>query len=392
MVAQPAANNPTWLGQAKFRSQTMGSISADVGQNIPRPFDLPQIGYVESLDLSVLLTFTFSAAPTQLDAFGVASGSLARVTVFVNSIGNLCDVSGMSLAYISAIEFAYRYGSSGLMPFPSATIAPASVGTTQKQNSYHYRIPLGLYLVNFPFPIGLFQTALQNLSVRLIVRWLPIQGVGGSPGSGTYTGGTVGAQQQGQCQINESYFDPIQAPTAQPYLGFIHRWSEFQTSLNKAGDTDILLPGQNYYTRILYEIVSGAAGNLNLDRTNLQRLRLMYGANLAPFDEDETNQEVTQRMARQYPGLVNTMASVGGISAGGAGAPMTGVYWHDWIADTHDNRDWINAAATTNLRSRLTMATTGNYSGGGYINAVTEEVAPLALPAGAVVQGQAPPV
>lgn len=390
MVAQQAPA-PTWLGQAKFRSQTMGAITADAGQNIPRPFDLPQIGYLESLDLSTLLTFTFSTAPTGLDAFGAVAASLARVTVFVNSIGNLCDVSGFSLGFISAIEFAYRYGASALMPFPSATVAFGSVGTTAKTNSYHHRIPLGLYLLNFPFPIGLFQTALQNLSVRLIVRWLPIQGTAGNPGSGTYTGGVVGSQQSGQVQINESYFDPIQAPTAQPYLGFIHRWSEFQTSLNKAGDTDILLPGQNYYSRILYEIVSGGAGALALDSTHLQRLRLMYGANLAPFDEDETNQEVTQRMQRQYPGLV---ASMNGVpqGAGNAGASTLGVYWHDWVADTHDNRDWINAAATTNLRSRLTMAATGTYTGGGYINAVTEEIAPLALPAGAVVQGQAPPV
>jgi hypothetical protein len=364
----------------------MGSIPADVGQGVPRPFDIPQVGYVESLDLSTLLTFTFSTAPTGTDAMGALSGDLARVTVFVNSIGNLCDVSGFSLAYISAIEFAYRYGASGLMPAPSAFTVAGSVGTTAKTNAWHHRIPLGLYLNNFPYPIGLFQTALQNLSVRLIVRWLPVQGTAGNPGSGSYTGGVVGSQQNGQCQINESYFDPISAPSAQPYLGFIHRWSEFQTSLNKAGDTDVLLPGQNYYTRILYEIVSGGTGALALDSTHLQRLRLMYGANLAPFDEDETNGEVSQRMQRQYPGLYAAMvAGVGGVSG-------LGVYWHDWLADTHDNRDWINAAATTNLRSRLTMASTGTYTGGGYINTVTEEVAPLALPAGAVVQGQAPPV
>ena len=384
MVASAPA--PTWLGQAKIRSQTMGVIASDTGLQVPKPFDIPQVGYLESLDLSTFLTFTFSGAPSGVDAFGPMQADLQRVTVFVNSIGNLCDVSGFSLAYISAMEFAYRYGNSSLQPSPSAFTAFGSVGTTALTNKWFHRIPLGLYLRNFPYPIGLFQTALQNLSVRLIVRWLPIQGTAGTPGSGSYTGGTVGVQQSGNLQINETYFDPITAPSAQPYLGFIHRWSEFQTALTKSGDTDILLPGQNYYSRIIYEIVTGAAGSLALDSTHLNRLRLMYGANLAPFDEDETAGEVSKRMQRQYPGLYAAMV------AGVSGASGLGVYWHDWIMDTHDNRDWINAAATTNLRSRLTMATTGTYSGGGYINTVTEEIAPLALPAGAVVQGQAPAV
>jgi len=358
----------------------------DSGQNVPRPFDIPQVGYAESFDLATLMSFTYSVAPTGTDAFGPLTGQMARITVFVNSIGNLADLSGFSAAFVSAIEYAYRYGSSTLEGAPSSYLAFGAVGTTAKTNVTHHRIPLGLYLLNFPYPIGLFQTALQNLSVRLIVRWLPLVATAGTPGSGAYLGGTVSAGQQGQVSINETYFDPITAPSAQPYLGFIHRWSEFQTSLNKAGDTDILLPGQNYYTRVIYQIVSGAAGALALDGTHLTRLRLMYGANLAPFDEDETSFEASKRMQRQYPGLYQAMVT------GWGGNTYLGVYWHDWIADSHDNRDWINAAATTNLRSRLTLSASGNYTGGGYINTVTEEVAPLALPAGAVVQGQAPPV
>ena len=210
---------------------------------------------------------------------------------------------------------------------------------------------------------------------------LPLRATAGTPGTGLYVpaGGTTVVQDEtGQTQMVEKYFDPIGDQASQPYLGFLHRWTQWQVPLNKSGDLQILLPGQNYYLRMIYWIVSGAAGALAPDTTNLQRLRLMYGANLASLDEDETKKEVSARMRRQYGSMFSSLPP--------------GVYTHDFVHETHDNQDWINAAGTTNLRSVLTMSPSGTYTGGGYVNIAVEEVAPLLLPAGAVVQGSAPMV
>lgn len=368
----------TWVQSAKKREQTIGSILSDTGTLAPRTQVIPQVGYLDRLNMSEALQFQFNtAAATSADAFAAVGGNLRRITLFVNSIGNLFDCSGFMAGIIDAIDNNYNYGNGAkVQATPAVFASAAGAGVASTTNKWFFHIPLGLYLTNAPWPIGLFQTALQNLSIRLNVLWQPLRGVAGTPGSGMYVpaGGTlVTTDQNGQLQINETYFDPIADQASQPYLGFIHRWQEFQVPLTSGGDTQILLPGQNYYTRIILAIVSGGSGALALDGTNLQRLRLMYGANLAPFDEDETKGEVSARMRRQYGLTFETFP--------------VGVYTLDFIHQTHDNRDWINAAGTTNLRVVVTMANSGTYTGGGYILVATEEVAPLALPAAAQVQG-----
>lgn len=372
----------SWTGQAKLRRQTIGSVANKQGKGNPQFFDLPNIGYLSDVEIATQLAFQFGvAAATSADAFAAGQGGIDRVTLFVNSIGNLCDVDGFMLAVITAIDDQYRYGNSKFQGAPASFVSAVTAGTNATTDKWFHRIPLSLELKNLPWPIGLFQTALQNLNVRLQIRQLPLLATAGIPGTGLYVpagGTTVVSDEAGQNQLLEKYFDPIGDKASQPYLGFIHRWSQWQVPLTKSGDLQILLPGQNYYTRILYAIVTGAGGALALDSTHLQRLRLMYGANLAPFDEDETKGEVSARMRRQYGLLMDSLPA--------------GVYSHDWIHETHDNRDWINAAGTTNLRAVLTMDPAGTYTGGGYVNVAVEEVAPLVLPAGLTVQGSAPGV
>lgn len=371
----------TWTQQAKKREQTVGSILSDTGTLTPRTFVVPQVGYLDRLNLAEALTFQLgTAAAASADGFAAAGGNLRRITLFVNSIGNLFDCSGFMTGIIDAIDNNYYYGNGAkVQATPAVFASAATAGTSVTTNKWFFHIPVGLYLQNAPWPIGLFQTALQNLSIRLNVLWQPTLGSSSSNsnhGQAMYIPAattTVTSAQSGQLQVNETYFDPIADQASQPYLGFIHRWQEFQVPLTAGGDTQILLPGQNYYTRIIIAIVSGAANALALDGTNLQRIRLMYGANLAPFDEDETKNEVSERMRRQYGLTFETFP--------------TGVYTLDFIHQTHDNRDWINAAGTTNLRLVVTMSNSGTYTGGGYILVATEEVAPLALPSAAQVQG-----
>lgn len=360
-----------WNGQALKRRQTMGNVINDGGNNVPRPFDLPEVGYLQSLHLSQEVKGQFSVAPTGVDAFATVGGGLSRVTLFVNSIGNLHDTDGFMLSVITALDRQYKSGNGKVNSQASFSATP---GTAAFDNKWYYTIPLGLQLKNTPWPIGLFQTALQNLSLRVIPRFLPVQGVAGNPGTGLYTGGTVSAQASGQFQINEGYFDPISDPASQPYLGFIHRWTQWSVPLSASGDLQIQLPGQNYYVRLIFAIVTGAANALALDSTHLDRLRLMYGANLAPYDFDQTKNEVTDYMADLYGDQFVTSLP-------------NGTYVLDFLTETHDNQNWINAAATTNLRAVLTMDPAGTYTGGGYVNIAAEEIAPLALPAAAQVQG-----
>jgi hypothetical protein len=372
----------SWTGQAKLRRQTIGALPNKQGKGNPQTFDVPNIGYLSDIEISTILTSQLGvAAASAADPFAQYSGGMDRVTLYVNSIGNLIDVSGEMLAVITAIDDNYRYGNSTVMGTPANFVSAATAGTNSTTNEWHHRIPLSLELRNLPWPIGLFQTALQNLSVRTQIRQLPLLATSGAPGTGLYVPAgttTVVSDEQGQNQLLEKYFDPIGDPASQPYLGFLHRWTQWQVPLTKSGDLQILLPGQNYYLRMVFWIVSGASGALAPDSTHLQRLRLMYGANLAAFDEDETKKEVSARMRRQYGSMFSSLPA--------------GVYTLDIVHETHDNRDWINAAGTTNLRAVLTMDPAGTYTGGGYVNIAVEEVAPLLLPAGAVVQGSAPMV
>ena len=368
----------SWIGAAKHRNQRIGAIPYDGGLNTPRRLDLRNTGYLKALVLSQQLQSTYTTAgPTGTDALGIIGGPVSRYTLQANSVGLLFDAPSWWAQLISAINAAYSRGS---VNYPVAinqfTASPALAATT---NNWYHELPVSLDLNNKPWPIGFFQTALNSQETSLEVRFNPTSGTVGTPGSGIYTGNganLTAATNIGSLDINQEYFDPIADAASQPSLAFIHQWKEFRSSLTADGDTDVNLPPANFYSRIGLLIVTGAANALAPDGTHLQRLKVQYGANLAAWDETTSSTGANALAFRMYKDYGFVMP--------------TGFYWEDFIADAHNERDWFNSAATTNLRVTPNMLN-ATYSGGAYISCVTEQIIPLTVnrPGTAGVQGAA---
>jgi hypothetical protein len=365
MVAQAQHQGPaaTWTNTAQRRDQRLGAIPWDTGQNIDRRLALRNAGYLEYLRLTPSVAFQYATAgPTGTDAFGTYGGILAWVRVRANNVGTLFDCSGEGAALISAISDQYLYGAGSVTPTPPYNFpsAPALVATTAK---WSIDIPFALYLANKPSPLGLFQTATNANETSLELRFRPIVATAGTPGSGLYTGngGNLVGGASGNVDIQQAFFDPIADPAAQPTLGYIHMWREQQTALTADGDTEIILQPSNIYCRIIVWIITGGAGALAPDSTHLQKLSIRYGANLPIYEE--ITDAVNARMQRMY-----NMVLPGGV------------YIIDLLENTHDERDLIDSAATTNLRLVINMLG-ATYTGGAYAKLLIEQLVPLEVPA-----------
>lgn len=374
-------SHATFIGQAKKRNQILGSIPNDQGTLTPRRLDLRNSGYIQRLRLAQAYDFQFAtASPASADAFAQAGGQMSRITIQSNSVGMLYDVSGEMAKAISAIDDGQRLGFGAFDPAPNTfTVAPAQLSTT---NVWAVDVPIALQFNNKPWPIGLYQTALNALEVTLEVKFRPLLATALTPGSGLYVPGsaTIGTNVRGDLQVQQIYFDPIADPASQPTLAFIHQWREFQTPLTGDGPLDIRLPPSNLYMRMLYWTVFAGVPTI----TPLQELQLRYGANFAPFDENMTNQfangagitQVTRGL--QVSARMNrTSSNLFGLATAGAYA---GLFWHDFFGEADNEQDFINSAATTDLRSTLTFLG-GTYTNPSYLKLAVEQLIPLVVPA-----------
>jgi hypothetical protein len=373
----------TFIGQARKRNQILGSIPNDGGTNTPRRLDLRNSGYLHRLRLMQAYDFQFGVAnPTAANAFGQSGGQLARATLISNSVGMLYDLTGEMAKVVSAIDDAQRLGAGVLDPAPNVfTAAPALAATT---NVWAADVPIAVHFNNKPWPIGLYQTALNALEVSLEVRLRPLVGAvaGGDPGAGIYQpGGTTTIVQaiRGDLQIQQIYFDPIADPASQPTLAFVHQWREFQIPITGDGDLDIRMPPSNLYMRMIYWLVLAGAPN----SAALTKLQLRYGANFAPFEENAALQfantigataaarggQVTHRMNRTY-------ANMFGAATAGA---YNGCFVHDFFTEADNEQDFINSAATTDLRATLTTLG-GTYTNPSFVKVAVEQLIPLVVP------------
>lgn len=352
----------SWLTEAQLRQQPVGSIAYDGGSGTVRFLDLPQAGYLSRLNLVTTVNGTLSAAPTAIDQFASVQGLLQQIRVFVNTEGEMFDLDGFMAAVVQAIDDTYHgYDAQfGVNSLASFSVNP---GTGAFSNKWLHRIPLGLTLDNIPYPLGLYNTALQNLSIRLQLRFLPIAAATGLiPGAADYLGtGLTVSNITGQTDVNEEYFEPIPIASAQPPLRYIHRWTQFEVPIGVTnGTVDVPLPGRQRYLRMIYAVLDGTSGNVVLNPNILTQLQLTYGVQSHPFDE--TVDQVNKRMRDTYGRLMNSFPA--------------GVYTHDFITREHTARDWFNAGLTTNLRAQLTFS--GAHPGtGSKIICATEELLTL---------------
>lgn len=374
-----AAHGMTFIGQARKRNQILGTIANDQGQLVPKRIDLRNAGYLDRLRLLQAYDFQFAtASPGAADPFAQAGGQLARLSLQSNSVGLLYDVTGEIAKVISAIDDSQRNGVvATLDPLPNKfTAAPAQSATT---NIWAAEIPIATYFNNKPWPIGLYQMALNALEVSLEVRFRPLYATATTPGSGIYLQGSSTKAQdiRGDLYIQQQYYDPIADPASQPTLAFIHQWREFQLPLTGDQDNDFRLPPSNLYMRVIYWPVFAGA----LTGTPVTKLQLRYGANFAPFEE-YTGQQFTNGLTQQnrLGHVAQRMARLYGNPIGVAGAgPYDGLIVHDFFADNDNEQDFINSAATTELRATLTTSG-GTYTNPSYCKIATEQLIPLVVP------------
>lgn len=375
----------TWLGQARKRNQILGSIAYDGGLNVPQRLDLRNSGYLERLWLAQAYNFQYgTAGPGSADPLAQAGGTLNRITLQSNSVGLLYDVSGEMSKIIAAIDDFQRTGSGELEPAPNTFVA--SPGTSAKTNVWASMVPIAVYFKNKPWPIGLYQMALNALEVSLELRFRPLNATASTPGSGIYvpaSNSTIATALSGNVYIQQQYFDPIADPASQPTLAFVHQWREFQVPITSDGDLDIRLPPSNLYMRLVYwPVLAGALTTYQI----LQKLQLRYGANFAPFEErgvsDFTNGlsnvglglNIQNRMNRELGQMPTVVQSVGGTAG-----EFNGLLVHDFFSPTSDERDFINSAATTDLRATISTSG-GTYTNPSYVKVASEQLIPLVVP------------
>lgn len=352
---------PTWLTEAELRRQPVGSIAYDGGTGTVRFLDLPQAGYLSHLQGVTKVGATLAAIPTKADDTGFINGAASQYRVYVNTEGTLFDLDGMRTAIVGAIDMQYNTGDGRVYPYPQNSF-DWQPGVNAFVDKWLHRIPLALYLSNVPYPIGLYNTALQNLSIRLQQRWLPIgEAANLLPDNGLYVA-TNPTTYTGQSDWNEEYFEPIPYPSAQPPLRYVHRWTQFEVPINtSSGVVDVPLPGRSKYVRMIYCVYDGTSNNVTLSDSILTQLQLTFG--VQSHIHDETYDQVKARMRKQYGRLMDSMPG--------------GIYTHDFVADTHTARDWFDAGRVTNARAQLTFS--GAHTGtGSKIVCATEEVLTLA--------------
>lgn len=366
MSAAPTASpENTFLAQGKKREQPLGRLAWANNSGSPLTLDVRNVGYLDRLALVTIMTGTYTTAgPTAVDGMGQYSGPISRIAVRSNSTGVLYDVTGFAMAIISAITNDYNNGSATFAPAPSTfTAAPALAAFTDK---WAYEIPIGIYLANYEAPLGLYQTAIQGQETQIEIRWSSIAINTAAIGTGVYVGNsanlTVGPT--AYTDIQQIYYEPIDRKWANalPNQSFVHTWTDTYYPITADGDNEFRLPAANMYLRLILILVTGAtAATLALDSNTPTRFRVTYGANITPFDW--TNDQLRYRMSKQYPNITFP----------------AGVFIVDLLSETHTERDWLNSAASTELRLIITTAS-GSYAGGAYLRVVKEQLVPYIVP------------
>jgi hypothetical protein len=366
MSAAPAMTpENTFLAQGKLREQPLGRITWANNGGSPLTLDVRNVGYLHRLVLVQTLTGTYTTAgPTSADGMGQYAGPIGRVAVRSNSTGVLFDVTGFLAAIISAISNDYDNGNGTMNPSPGTFTA--SPGTSAFSNKWAYEIPIGIYLANYESPLGLYQTAIQGQETQIEIRWNSVAINTAAIGTGVYVGNSANLTTgpTAYADIQQVYYEPIDRKWAGalPNQSFVHTWTDTYYPLTADGDNEFRLPAANLYIRLVLVIVTGAsAAALALDSTTVTRFRVVYGANVTPYDW--TNDQLRYRMTKQYPGITFP----------------AGTFVIDLLTETHTERDWLNSAASTELRLILTTSG-GSYAGGAYLRVGKEQLVPYIVP------------
>jgi hypothetical protein len=346
----------TFLAEARQRFIDLGLIAYDGGSRSPNTKDTRATGYLSRIRAVCRLSGSVGVANTaSADAFGALAGPVDRVQLRTLTVSNIIDLSGEMAAVMTFLDNWYRQPGTSLNPAGaySFTATPA-IGAFAGE--WTFDLPVSVELANYPSPLGLYQTAVAGQVATVAVNWRPVVATVGVPGSGIYVPGASGTYTgvTGNARLQQEYFEPIQNPNGWPVGDYMHRWREFSVPVNGDNTYEIPLVQGNYYSRLIYLVVTNGAVNA----TAVNRLQYEFGGNMIPMDE--TGDSALTRQARMWNGQI-----------------PAGFYIHDFLTPNHTDRDFVNSAVVTAPRAAFTLSGASYGGAANYIRTAVEEFIPL---------------
>lgn len=321
---------------------------------------LPKVGLLSRIFLHFNGTLTVtvgggSAAAASRGPWNIAN----RIRLLANSTLPLHDTSGFGAYFANLLSrwvgvfarpgsFATAFTAANAPQYePPAIAEVARYSVANGANTIDFSIELPVKLTEQD-PIGL--VIAQNPQTQLTVE---IQN-GAVADLVTLAGGAT-ATLTGQWSIGMEYFEAPANAGAMPDMSFVHVWQEQRVPVSAVGNNDIQLLTGDTYLRV------GHVVQLNgvLNRADVNRLGLIFNAADQPYNLDRWLQLYRQR--RIY-----------GKDLG------DGLFVHDFFVP-ETQRDMINSALYSDLRSRVEIASTATLGvGNNFIDTVTEKLVQVA--------------
>lgn len=360
-AARPA---PTYDSEKQPRVLQLPRITSDTTSRASFPLDMRPAGYLERLRLLHTVSTTIGvAAPAAADAFAAWKGGIDVIEVRATAVGMLYRLSGEFAAIHSFVDNYYR--TPGLTWGPNtgfaATPAPGAVSA-----NWNFDVPIGLNLVNFRSPIGLYQMAARGQGATMNIYFDPLTRLAtDAPGSAvwqpagttTFTGSTYTVDTQ------QDYIAPIGPPSAQPVSAYLHTLREGNVGVTGDGLYEIPLQQYSYVARLYFFVVSGNV----LQTSSINRIQYEYSGLSIQYDWT----------AAMFANLQNKKFN---------NQLPAGVFALDFVTNTHSSADWLNPTVVTSPRVAVTLAGTPGGAGQNMIRYAVEEITPRPIATQRIIQ------
>lgn len=321
---------------------------------------LPKVGLLSRVFLHFTGTLTVTVGGGTSTAAPRGPWNIAnRIRLLANSTLPIIDLSGFG-AYFANLatrwvgvfarpgSFATAFTATNVPQYePPAIAEVARYGVANGANSIDFTIELPVKLTEQD-PIGLIIA--QNPQTQLTLEI-----TNGTTADLTTLAGGATATLTGQWSVGMEYFEAPASEAAMPDVSFVHVWQEQRTPVAATGFNDITMLTGDTYLRIGHIVQL----NGTLNRADVTRVGVIFNSADQPYNLDRWLQLYRQR--RIY-----------GKDLG------DGLFMHDFFVP-ETQRDMINSALYSDLRSRVEIASTATLgTGNNFIDTVVEKLVQVA--------------
>jgi hypothetical protein len=359
-----ARPQPTFDSEKQSRVLQLPRISSDGTSRAGFPLDLRPAGYLERLRLIHTVNTTVGvAAPTAGDVLAPLKGALDFIEVRATASGMLYRLTGEFAAIHSFVDNAYRIPGLTFQQNVGwgATPAPGAFSAT-----WNIDVPIGLNVVNFRSPIGLYMMAARGQGAQLNVYFDPVaRAATDAPGSALWqpAGTTTFAGTTYTVDTQQDYLAPIAAPSAQPTSAFLVTLREGNVPITGDGVYEIPLQQYSYVSRIYFMVVSG-----NVQQTTTVN-RIQYEYSGLSIQYDWTYAAFLNRQNKMFNYQI-----------------PAGWFVLDFVSPTHSSADWLNPTVVTSPRVALTLQGTPGGAGQNMIRYAVQEITPRPVAQQRIIQ------